>query len=50
MNITREIKRLITDVAKAIVLLNLKFLELSETVETVNIPIIGTNNKDISNI
>ena len=43
-------KRLITDVAKAIVLLSFEFLELSETVEIVSIPTIGTNNNDISNI
>lgn len=50
INITKEIKKFITEVVRAIVLLNLKFLELSEIVETVNIPIIGTNNSEISNI
>jgi hypothetical protein len=50
IKITKEIKRFITEVAKAIALLKLKFLELSEIIETISIPIMGTNNNDISNI
>jgi hypothetical protein len=50
INISKEIKRFVTDVAKAMALLKLKFLELSEIIETMNIPIMGINNNNISNI
>jgi len=50
ININKDMKRFTTDVAKATALLKLRFLELSETIETMSIPIRGTNNNDISNI
>ena len=38
------------DVVRATALLNLKFVEWSEIVEITKIPMIGTNNNNMSNI
>lgn len=50
MKTNKETKRLITEVINAIDLLNLRLGELSDNVDIINIPIIGTNNNDMSNI
>ena len=47
---TSEIIRFIVDVANPIVLLNFRSGELSDVVDTIKIPITGTNKSDRSNI